>query len=204
MNSMRWRRILTPLFLCLLLLLTACQPNPPSRYSQVQKETSGRGAPAAVSKVAERGSTFNEFFPKKVKGYDIVPAQEKKGFAEYKVNKDGKNVAMISISDTTSLPSAAAKYQTATNKIAGYPAVDQGNNATGILVNGYQVKVLSRDPAFTRDDRVAWLQKVNLKGLAKLKPALAPTASKPVTDPTTKAPTYPQRRTPVLTPQPAG
>ncbi len=206
MNSIRWRRILTPLFLCLLLFVTACQPNPPSRYSQVQKETSRRGAPAAVSKVAERGSTFNEFFPKKVKGYDIVPAQEKKGFAEYKVNKDGKNVAMISISDTTSLPSAAVKYQSATSKIAGYPAVDQGANATGILVNGYQVKVLSRDPAFTRDDRVAWLQKVNLKGIAKLKPALAPTASKPVTAPsvTTKTPTYPQRTTPVLTPQPAG
>jgi hypothetical protein len=53
--------------------------------------------------------------------------------------------------------------------IAGYPAVEQGQNATAILVNDrFQVKVLSRDPAFTKDDRAAWIEKFDLAGLADL------------------------------------
>jgi hypothetical protein len=170
-----------------------------------------------VAKQAERGSTFNQFFPKSVKsykGYEVIPAQEKKGFAEYKVkDKAGKTVALLSISDTTSVPSAALKYQNATEKIAGYPAVDQGVNATGILVNGYQVKVLSRDVSFKKADRVAWLQQFNLKELAQLKPALLPPTAKtaPAINPApataAKAPAYSRpaaKNPPVLTPQPAG
>ncbi len=98
----RWLRIITPVFLSLLLFITACASKPSSRYSQVQEETTQRGAPAAVAKTAEQGSTFNQFFPGSTRSYNLVPAQEKKGFAEYKVNKDGKNVAMLSISDVTS------------------------------------------------------------------------------------------------------
>lgn len=208
--TIRWRQILAPLFLSLLLFVTACAPQT-SRYDQVQKETSGRGAAPAVAKKAEQGATFNQFFPDKVRGYDIVAAQEKKGFAEYKVNKDGKNVAVLSISDTTSTPTAAAKYQSATETIAGYPTVDQGTMTTGLLVNNrYQVKVSSRDASFDKDDRVAFLQKFDLKGLAKLKPAIDSTVTSkapalPQT-PTYKAPTYkaPTYKPPVLAPQPAG
>jgi hypothetical protein len=134
----------------------------------VQQETSERGAPAAVAKEAEQGSSFNQFFPRSVPGYEIVPAQEKKGFAEYKVNQDGKNVAMLAISDTTGTP-AAQKFQASTMRIADYPAVEQGQNATAVLVGDrYQVKVLSRDPAFTKEDRAAWITKFNLRGLEGL------------------------------------
>jgi hypothetical protein len=164
-----WRRMLSAVLLSVALFLSACTSQPPSRFSQVQQETTQRGAPPAVAKQAEQGGSFNKFFPDSVKGYQIIPAQEKKGFAEYKVNKEGKTVAMLSISDTSSIPAAAAKYQNSDLKIAGYPAVQQGTMATGILVNDrYQVKVLSRDPSFTSDDRAAWLQKFDLKGLAQL------------------------------------
>ena len=169
MIAAHWRRFWVSLVLSLCLLVNACAANPPSRYEQIQQETTQRGAPAAVVKEAEPGSSFNQFFPKGVPGYDLVPAQEKKGFAEYKVNQDGRNVAMLSISDTLSVPSAAAKYQNSALTIAGYPAVEQGATGTGILVNGrYQVKVLSRDSSFTKEDRAAWLQKFDLKGLAQL------------------------------------
>lgn len=169
MISTRWRRLLAPLLLSLLLFVSACAPQAPSRYDQVQQETSQRGAAPAVSKDAEQGSSFNKFFPKSVPGYQIVPAQEKKGFAEYKVNKDGKNVAMLSINDTISVPASAAKYKTSGMKIAGYPAVQQGTNTTGILVGDrYQVKVSSRDASFTSSDRETWLTKFNLRGLENL------------------------------------
>lgn len=169
MISQRWRRLLASIMLCLVLFVSACTPEPPSRYDQVQKETTQRGAQSAVVKDATQGSNFNKFFPKSGNGYQVVAAQEKKGFAEYKINKDGKNVAVISISDTTSVPAAAAKYKDSTFNVGGYPAVDQGANSTGVLVDDrYQVKISSRDTSFTKDDRVAWLQKVNLNGLAKL------------------------------------
>ncbi|MEA5597450.1 hypothetical protein [Rivularia sp. UHCC 0363] len=171
MKFARWLRAFAPVVMSLLLLVTACS-KAPSRYADVQKETTGRGAQAAVVKAAEQGSTFNKFFPDATGDYEVVPAQEKKGFAEYKLNKDGKNVAMLSVSDTANLPAAALKYQTATESIAGYPSVNQGTMSTGLLVNSrYQVKVLSRDPSFSQEDRVAWLQKFDLRGLAKLEGA---------------------------------
>jgi hypothetical protein len=187
-----WLRHIVIVFaLATLLLVTACTPQTPSRFEQTQKVTTQRGAKAVV-KEATQGAKFNQFFPDSVRGYQIVPAQEKKGFAEYKVNKEGKNVAVLSISDTASIPAAAAKYQNSPLKIGGYPAVEQGSTGTGILVNGrYQVKVLSRDPSFTKEDRVAWLQKFNLKGLAQIKAALPPSAK--------LAP----RKAPALSPQPA-
>ncbi len=192
MMTSRWTRLFVPIFLSLFLLVSACASTPPSRYEQVQKETTQRKAPGAVAKQAEQGAKFNKFFPNGVRGYDIVPAQEKKGFAEYKVNQDGKTVAMLSISDTSSLPSAAAKYQNSASTIAGYPAVEQGTTATGILVNGrYQVKVQSRDPSFSKEDRAAWLQKFNLRGLSQLSAALTPQKS------------HSWLKAPALTPQPA-
>lgn len=197
----RWLRVFAPIVLSLLLFITACTPST-SRYSEVQKETTRRNAPTAVAKKAEQGSTFNKFFPNSTGTYDVVPTQEKKGFAEYKLIQDGKTVAMLSISDTSSLPTAAVKYQNSSETVAGYPAVDQGTTATGILVKDrYQVKVLSRDPSFTKEDRVAWLQKFDLRGLAKLKGATAPVAKTKTAPDSPKAakPLIP----PVLAPQPA-
>ena len=169
MISHRYRRILTSVLLAALLLVTSCQKDT-SPYAQVQTQSTQRGAAPAVAKNATQGASFNKFFPKSADGYQVVPAQEKKGFAEYKLNKGGKTVAMLSINDTTSNPTANKKYQTSTQKIAGYPAAEAPGNGTGILVNNrYQVKVQSRDTSFTKDDRIAWLQKFNLGGLAQLK-----------------------------------
>lgn len=169
MTAIQWRKTFAPLLLSLLLLISACGPDQPSRYDQVQQETTQRNAPGAVAKDATQGSNFNKFFPKSVSGYQIVPAQEKKGFAEYKVNQGGKNVAVLSINDTTGTD-AAAKFQNSKTKVAGYPSVEQGQNITAILVNDrYQVKVQSRDASFTKADRASWIQKFNLNGLASLK-----------------------------------
>jgi hypothetical protein len=166
----RWRRIIIPLVLSLVLLVSACsKAEEPSRFAKTQQETSQRNAPAAVAKGTEQGSAFNKFFPGSSGGYEVVPAQEKRGFAEYKVNQNGKNVAMLSINDTVGNPAAVTKFQDTDLKVAGFPAVEQGSNITAILVNNrYQVKVQSRDPAFTKEDRAAWIQKFDLRGLARM------------------------------------
>jgi hypothetical protein len=164
----RLRKILAPLLLSLLLLVTSCAKEPPSRFEQAQQESSQQKSGQAVAKNATQGAEFNKFFPKAGAGYDRVFTQEKKGFAEAKLKKDGKDVAMLAISDTTSTPSAAAKFQQSTKTIGGYPAVNIGSTQTAVLVNNrYQVKVLSRDPSFTQSDREAWLQKFDLNGLAR-------------------------------------
>jgi len=158
--------------------VTACTTSAPSTYDQVQKDTTGFGKPAAVSKEAEKGGRFNQFFPAKEGDFDVIPSQEKKGFAEYKLNQNGKTLAMLTINDTVSLPAAAIKYKAATEKISGYPTVNQGITATGLLVNDrYQVKVLSRDMSFSQEDRVEWLQKFDLQGLSELEATDQPQAS---------------------------
>ncbi len=173
------RRILAALLLAMLLLVTSCATvaAPPSRWDHAQQESTQQRKDKVIAPVKERaiadkavaGGSFNKFFPSTQAGYARVYTQEKKGFAEAKLKQGGKDVAMLSISDIASNPIAAAKYKQSTEQIAGYPAVNQGKTATSILVgNRYQVKVLSRDPAFTGSDRVAWLQKFNLNSLARL------------------------------------
>jgi hypothetical protein len=175
MMAFNWRRTLAPIFLSLLLLVTACVPQAPSQFEQAQKESTQRGAQPAVAKDATQGSEFNKFFPKPSAGYERVFSQEKKGFAEAKLKKDGKEVAMLAISDaakdTTAGISPTKKFAASTKTIAGYPAVTVGTTQTAILVNSrYQVKVLSRDPMnFKEADRQAWIEKFDLAGLARLK-----------------------------------
>ena len=160
------RKILAPLLLSLLLLVTSCAKEAPSRFDQAQQQSSQQKSGQAVVKDATQGSEFNKFFPAGGNGYERVYTQEKKGTAQAKLKKDGKEVATLTIFDTKSNPTAAAKYQQSTKTIAGYPAATLGNSQTSVLVNNrYQVTVRSTDPSFNRE---AWLQKFDLAGLARL------------------------------------
>ncbi|MGL5035076.1 MAG: hypothetical protein ACRC6M_14880 [Microcystaceae cyanobacterium] len=155
--------------LLLVVSISACSPKPPSRFDQAQQTSTQRGA-SAVVKESTKGGEFNKFFPKSGNGYDRVYTQEKTGFAEAKLKKDGKDLAMLAISDIRNNSSAAAKFQKSTTQIDGFPAIQQGAMATAVLVGDrYQVKVLSRSPAFKEGDRTVWLEKFDLQGLARLK-----------------------------------
>jgi hypothetical protein len=171
MFSPRWLKILAPLMLSMTLVMAGCGSSaPPTKYDKVQKESTQKKSGQAVAKQAVEGKNFNKFFPSAGDGYKTIPSQEKKGFAEYKLNKGTKTVAMFSINDTVSTPDAAAKFKGSTKKISGYPAVETGSTATSVLVaDRFQAKVLSRDASFTKSDREAWLKKFNLSGLANVK-----------------------------------
>lgn len=166
------RRVVAALLISVMLLVTSCATEAPSRFDQAQQESSKARSGQAVAKDATQGSSFNKFFPATQAGYERVYTQEKKGFAEAKLKKGGKDVAVLSISDTqgvTGGANPAAKFQNSKQTIAGFPAIIQGKNNTAILVGDrYQVKISSRDPSFTAGDREAWLQKFNLKGLTRL------------------------------------
>lgn len=170
MNTQRWRRAIAPLLLILFVIIGGCAANPPSRFDQAQQESTGSKATPAVAKDATQGASFNKFFPQPGNGFTRVYTQEKKGFAEAKLNKGDKTVALLSINDTSSNPEAAAKFKQSTKKISGYPSVTQGSTATAVLVaDRYQVKAMSKDASFTESDRETWLGKFDLAGLAKVK-----------------------------------
>ncbi len=177
--------LLAFIFLPLVFFGAGCYSNTESnsRWANAQRESTQGANPAAPAPTQQQtapnrpprsnkplaGGEFNKFFPAASDGYTRVASQEKEGFAEYKLKKDGKDVAMLAVSDTITNPEAAAKFQQSTRQINGYPAMDQGSTATAVLIdNRFQVKVLSRSPSFTKEDREAWLQKFNFAGIAGL------------------------------------
>lgn len=167
----RISRILTPLLLSISLLVASCAAQqPPSRFDQAQQQSTQTKSGQAVTKDATQGAKFNRFFPEPSDGYERVFTQEKKGSAQAKLKKGGKEIAVLSINDISSNPTAADKYKQSSKKIGGYPSVEQGTKSTGVLVSDrYQVKARSSDPSFTASDREAWLQKFDLAGISRLK-----------------------------------
>lgn len=170
-----WQKILAPLLISVLLLVSACGGSTPKNegFEQAQKESTSRSGQQEIreqNKQEVSGGEFNKFFPQSGGGFDRVFAQEKRGFAQAKLKKGAEEMAVLSISDVAGNPSAAQKFQNASQKIGGYPAVQQGKKSTVVLVNNrFQVKVQSRADSFSQSDREAWLQKFDLNGLAKLK-----------------------------------
>lgn len=163
-------RIVCSFLLITLLLLTSCSKQPPSRFEQAQQESLQAGnRNTAVVKKAESGSSFNQFFPASSDGYERVFTQEKPGFAQAKLKQEDKEVAMMSVFDTISNQTATDDFQNSSDTVKGYPSVEKGANTTAVLVaNRFQVKITSRDAAFNQANRLAWLEKFNLDGLAKL------------------------------------
>ena len=162
------RKFLVAFFFTSCLLLTSCAQEAPSRFDGAQQESTNKGATAVVDN-SQTGGTFNRYFPDSGSGYERVYSQEKKGFAQAKLKRDGKEVAILSISDVLNNPSTVNKFQDSTSKIKGFPAISQGKTGTAILVGDrYQVKIRSKNNAFTESDRRKWLNKFNLRGLSKL------------------------------------
>jgi hypothetical protein len=155
------------LWVALLALAAAgCSQPEPTRWDEAQQQS--RGQPA-VAREAEKGSSFNRFFPQVAGEYDLVYKQEKQGFAQASLKRGGKDVATLSISDTTSNPDAAAKYRTSSEMLESYPLAAIGSQGTGVLVaDRFQVQVRSVDPSFSESDRKEWLGKFDLQGLAQL------------------------------------
>jgi hypothetical protein len=148
-----------------LLVAAGCEKTP-TRWDEVQQES--RGKPA-VSKESQAGSAFNRFFPKVEAPFDLVYKQEKTGFVEASLKRDGKEVAVLTISDTANNPEAAEKYKGSLEQLDEYPLAAVGSQGTGLLVSDrYQVQVRSMDESFTEEDRREWLKRFDLVELSRL------------------------------------
>lgn len=138
--------------------------------------------PAKPAEKPVEGGALNKFFPGDVDGHKRVFTQEKSGFAEAKLTKDGKEVAMLSISDTAANADAVAKFKAATDKVSGFPLITVGKNQSSVLVKDrWQVKVSSQ--SLDEKARKDWLGKFDLSGLSKLLPerkGRIPMSEKPI------------------------
>jgi hypothetical protein len=166
------RNLFIALCLALLLAVSACgRQEQPSRWDQAQQESATLQAGDIAAGEIVPGSALNAFFPRSAAeqvGFDFTFTQEKTGFAEAALSKEGTRVALLSISDTTSNPAAAAKYADSSSTIAGYPAYEADNLTAILVADRFQVQAFSQDDAFTAADRASFLSEFDLAGLAAL------------------------------------
>jgi hypothetical protein len=146
----------------LALATVACKQEP-SRWDQAATSTATAGASPKIE-----GSKLNAFFPADgTDGYSRVFSQEKEGFVEAKLKKDGQEVATLSISDASGDEAAKGKFASASDKVGDHPLVTVGNNQSAALVGGkFQVKVSSK--TLDAEARKALLAKFDLAGLSKI------------------------------------
>jgi len=141
----------------------------PSRWDEAATATlPATVAPGAPAPPKTEGAKLNGFFPADgTDGYSRVFTQEKDGFVEAKLKKDGQEVATLAISDASGDESVKAKYASAPDKVGDQPLVTVGKNQSAVLVNNkFQIKVSSQ--TLDADARKTLLSKFDIKGLAKL------------------------------------
>ena len=126
-------------------------------------------AQAAVAKMVG-GEKFKGFFPAADMDGATTKLEKpaKEGFFEVSYKKDKDEVAVMVITDTVGEPRVKDDYKGVKDTAGGYPLKTSGYFKSAILVGDrYQVQITSQ--RLKPDRRKAWLEKVDLKGLAALK-----------------------------------
>lgn len=140
----------------------------PTRWDQAAAAAKSATETRAADVPKTEGGSLNRMFPADGEGgMKRVFTQEKQGFAEAKLEKDGAVVATLAIADVGADQAARAKFAGVTENLQTWPLVTVGKNQSALLVKDkYQVKVSSTtlDP----DGRKRILEKFDLAGLAKL------------------------------------
>jgi len=133
----------------------------------------GTVAGVATAEVVN-GSPFNRLFPKPEPGEQLVFTQEKRGFSEARLKQGDSIKALLAISDTTTAPAARSKFDGSAEQLKGWPLVEQGPQASALLVaERFQVKVIGQGAGLDPDQRHELIGAFDLDGLAALKPARA-------------------------------
>lgn len=122
---------------------------------------------AAGAEAGTPTGPLKNFFPQDgAGGYRRVLRAGREGYAEAALEKDGKEVATLSIADAERMAYAKVKFENAAEKLDGYPLLTVGKDLSTILVKDrFQIKVLSKtlDP----EARKAILASFDLRGLAR-------------------------------------
>jgi hypothetical protein len=125
------------------------------------------------------GTAFNRLFPTPEPGERLVFTQEKRGFSQARLKQGDQVKALLAISDVITAPVARTKFSVSSEKLQGWPLVDQGSQASALLVaDRFQVKVIGQGVGLDPAQRHELLGAFDLKGLAALKPGTASATSR--------------------------
>lgn len=154
------------------------------------------------------GTEFNALFPSAAPGESVVFTQEKRGFSEAKLKRDGQVTALLAISDTVTAPEARTKFAAVQTRLKGWPLVDQGAQASALLVaDRFQVKVIGQGSGLEPERRHELLGAFDLQALAALQPATSrgrlTKAAEPGRLPPASGEQLPQHELKSAAPQPA-
>ncbi|MBX3226806.1 MAG: hypothetical protein KIT84_38695 [Labilithrix sp.] len=154
--------------LVVLLGVGACQKKE-DRWEQAaaSAQKAAESAPTSSAPKAETGS-FNKFFPPDgTEGASRVFTADKEGYAEAKLSKDGKEIALLAVTDLNGKDADKKKFEGAADKVDAHPVATFGKNKTMILVKDrYQVSVSSQ--SLDHDARKGVISKFDLRGLSAL------------------------------------
>ena len=118
------------------------------------------------------GTAFNRLFPEPQSGEQLVFTQEKRGFSQARLRQGDELKALLAISDTVTAPSAREKFLASSERLKGWPLVEQGQQASALLVGErFQVKVIGQGKGLDPMQRHDLLGAFDLQGLAALAPA---------------------------------
>jgi hypothetical protein len=151
------------------------------------------------------GTALNRHFPQPGPGQQIVFTQEKRGFSQARLKQGNEVRALLSISDVTTTPVSRAKFNGIETLLKGWPLVDQGAQASALLVaDRFQVKVIAQGIGMDAGQRHELLEDFDLQGLASLEPASRKGSLKPARDTATAPQALPPgRKQPLRFPFPA-
>ena len=126
------------------LLLLGCKAKEDRWEKAAVSAEKAAAAPMLSASAAPKADTgsFNKFFPADgTDGASRVFSADKEGYAEAKLSKDGKEIALLAITDLNGKDADKKKFEGATEKVDAYPVATFGKNKTMILVkDSYQVQ----------------------------------------------------------------
>jgi hypothetical protein len=142
------------------------------RWEGAQKSAEARAEAKKNGELpkAADGSDLNKYFPADATdGFKRTFDQEKDGFVQAKLSKDGAE-ATLSISDLVQNEEARKKFAEATEKVGDDPVTTVGKNqSTALIANRWQIKVSSQQ--LDHAARRALLEKFDLAGLRAFNPS---------------------------------
>lgn len=148
---------------------TTTAPTATAAATAAPTTTAQAAANAAVAKMID-GAKLKPFFPPTGMdgATDKAERPPKEGMMEIAYKKGKDDVAVIVITDTAGEPRVKDDYAGVKDTAGGYPLKTSGYFKSAILVaDRFQVQITSQ--RLKADQRKAWLEKMDLKGLAALK-----------------------------------
>ncbi len=148
-------------------LTTAACKREPDRWEAAKEQAkvvqaAKEDAPPVI--VTETNALNKAFPTDAASGAKRVFRTDKPGFADAVYNNaDGKEICVLTISDTNSDPAVKTKFASATDKVGGFPVKALGNSTAMLVRDRFQVKVSST--SLSPAERQTWLSKVDISAI---------------------------------------